>query len=127
MLADVRRFFLIFLAFILPLQAIAAAERSFAHAMQETSNKAEFIKHFVDHAEHVLHHHDDDGSEHDDESQASVQHLTDHEQSCSMNVMVSAPVLTVFFAASPPRPGFHLDVIPIRSISPPLRPPHVPA
>jgi hypothetical protein len=95
---------LIILLFVLPWQAIAAAERNLTHVMSSrTGGDFEYMsKHMAEHDAHVLHHHDhdddddDDGEAHVDKSEKSVQHLNDYEHGSSLHVLLPAsPVLSV--------------------------------
>ncbi|MEZ7784752.1 hypothetical protein O4A46_23430 [Cupriavidus gilardii] len=110
----------ILLMLMLPLQALAAVERQFAHA------SGPVLDHMVVHAEHVPHHHDDDGDIHEDDSSASASHQLDFELASNLlgtvSLAYSLPVL-------PPRyqtPLFGGAVIPDPAGTPPLRPPHAP-
>ncbi|MBV6323761.1 hypothetical protein [Duganella violaceipulchra] len=121
---------LILLMLVLPLQAIAAAERNLTHVLGSGSGQglAFIAQHMAEHAEHVLHHHDDDddaddGGIHVDSSHKSIQHLADYEQGCGMNILLSAfdePCLPVT-----PRvvPIFRSDGFSDRTTIPLLRPP----
>lgn len=109
----------ILLMLMLPLQALAAVERQFAHA------SGQVLDHMVVHAEHVPHHHDD-GDIHEDDSSASASHQLDFEVASNLlgtvSLAYSLPVL-------PPRyqtPLFDGAVIPDPTGTPPLRPPHAP-
>ena len=109
----------ILLMLMLPLQALAAVERQFAHA------SGPVLDHMVVHAEHVPHHHDDDGDIHEDDSSASASHQLDFELASNLlgtvSLAYSLPVLppryqTPLFDVTftkPARAGFslHTDTI----------------
>jgi hypothetical protein len=125
-----KKVLLILLMLVLPLQAIAAAQRNLTHVLGSGSAQglAFVTQHMAEHAEHVLHHHDDDddddgGGTHVDSSQKSIQHLADYEQGCGMNILLSAfnePCLPVAPRAAPTfRPAVFSDL----STIPLLRPP----
>lgn len=76
---------LIFLLVALPWQALASAERAFAHFFANGSqdSHAFALQHFIKHSSHVLHHHDDGderGTFHEDGSAKSVKHIFDYDQ-----------------------------------------------
>ncbi|HWW71589.1 MAG TPA: hypothetical protein VN089_16735 [Duganella sp.] len=136
---------LIFLMFVLPWQATAAAERNLAHLFGGGTEHsiAAVAAHMAEHAAHVPHHHDtdhhhdgddgDDGDDdhddgiHQDDSGKSVQHLADYDQGCNMNLLF--PVAAQLPASQLPRaaPLFEPDVHTGRTTLPPLRPPRTPA
>lgn len=119
-----KRFFLIFLALILPLQTIVAAERGF-YALEGQSEKV-VVQHLLEHADHVSHHHDD-GEIHEDDSLASAQHMLDCDQGGSLGFIVPGQSPLALFVPASTRPALAKDVFPSRTTSPPLRPPHAPA
>ena len=114
-----KRAFLILLMLLLPLQALAASQRTLAHVLGSgTQPMAVVIKHIAEHQGQVPHHHarDDDavgdqtdhaGSEaataaidgdiHLDKSQKSLKHLADYEHGCSVHSLLP----TVHIAALP--------------------------
>jgi hypothetical protein len=122
-----RRYFLILLAMLIPLQAVIAAERSFAHAMEAQQSEDVTLQHMQAHAEHIPHHHHDDGGVHEDDSQASIQHLLDCDHGFSVSVVLPADNQIPVRISSQMTPAFEVGVIPSRTTSPPLRPPHAPA
>lgn len=129
---EMKAFLVILLMLVLPLQAIAAAERNLTHVLGNASAQglAFVAQHMAEHAENVLHHHDDDddddagsGGTHVDSSQKSIQHLADFEQGCGMNILLlafSTPSLPV---APRVAPAFQPAVFSDRSTIPLLRPP----
>lgn len=111
----------ILLMLMLPLQALAAVERQFAHSPDA------MLEHMVIHAEHVPHHHDDDGSVHQDDSVASASHQLDFDFAFNL---LGTVALAFSVPVVPPRyltPVFVAGVVPSPASSPPLRPPHAPA
>lgn len=122
-----KRAFLIFLAMLLPLQAVVAAERGFAHAMQEQQDARQTLAHTKAHADHVSHHHHDDGAVDFDNSQASVKHLLDCDQGGSLTVILPSAAPVAFNPMPQHAPALYASVFPERTTSPPLRPPHAPA
>lgn len=127
---DMKKVFLILMMLVLPWQAIAATERNLTHVLGSGSGHGpEFvIKHIAEHADHVLHHHDDDddaddGTTHIDNSQKSFQHLADHEQGCSMNILLPALHEPGLPAVERIAPAFRPDVFSNRTTIPLLRPP----
>lgn len=118
---------LIFLAILLPLQAFSAVERSFAHAIEGRSDDSVLLMHLAEHATSVLHHHDDGGTEHEDESPASAQHLLDYEQAFGTSFLLLTPVQVPQLPVAYAHPAFYADAIATRITAPPFRPPHLPA
>lgn len=120
-----RKYLLLFLMLILPLQMIAAAERGITHATEGGQDAAVAMEHAIAHAEHIAHHHHgNDGSMHMDESQASSQHLLDCEKACAMSFMLPTAQHLRFDALPQVVPTFLSEFVPERTTSPPLRPPH---
>jgi hypothetical protein len=111
----------ILLMFILPLQALAAADRQFAHSAGSV------LDHLVAHAEHVPHHHDDDGNMEQDESSSSFSHLLDFDSNANFQGIVALPFLLPVLPHAHIAPGFRHAFVPNPTGSPPLRPPHLPA
>ncbi|ESJ21459.1 MULTISPECIES: hypothetical protein [Cupriavidus] len=111
----------ILLMLLLPLQAMAAVDRQFAHASEA------MLEHMVAHAEHVPHHHDEDGAMHEDDSTASASHQLDFDFASGLYGTVG---LAFSVPLVPPRyltPSFLPGPIPSPFSSPPLRPPHAAA
>lgn len=129
--AEMKNVVLILLMLVLPLQAIAAAERNFAHVLSSGSGHGlDFVvKHLAEHADHVLHHHDDDdddaddGAPHVDNSQKSLQHLADYEQGCGMQILLPALNQPCLPVAARVAPLFRPDLFSNRTTMPLLRPP----
>jgi hypothetical protein len=122
-----RKLMLIFLMLCLPLQMIHAAERGFAHMAGGDAHDSA-AQHVIAHAEHTPHHHHDDGVTHVDDSPASTAHLLDCEKHCAMSlVLPSIYTLTTFDPPHQATPAFLSSIVPDRTTSPPLRPPHAPA
>lgn len=51
---------LILLLFLLPWQALTAAERNYVHVIGGGQGTVYFVQHYTEHVDQVLHHHDDD-------------------------------------------------------------------
>jgi hypothetical protein len=118
---------LLILLFVLPWQAIAGAERSFAHVMSSRigGDFQYMSKHMAEHDAHVLHHHDDDddGEAHVDKSEKSVQHLNDYDQGCGLHVLLPAPPPLFAIALPSLAPDSWPDTFSDRTTLPPLPPP----
>jgi hypothetical protein len=119
---------LIILLFVLPWQAIAAAERNFAHVMSSrTGGDFQYVsKHLAEHDAHVLHHHDDDGDDgesHVDKSEKSVKHLNDYEYGCGAHLLLPVPLVLSAIAASRLAPVSWPETFSDRTTLPPLPPP----
>jgi len=115
---------LILFMLLLPWQTITAAERNFMHVTDSQQSEANFVKHFTEHVDMVMHHHDDDdGVAHDDDTQKSARHLADFDQGLCFNVLFPAPhavpMLPVVRIAPVIRPDSFAD----RTTLPPRRPP----
>jgi len=119
------------LLFLLPWQAIAAAERSFTHVMSSRAggDLESVIKHMAEHDAHVLHHHDDDdddgGDVHLDNSEKSIHHLNDYDQGCGLHVLLpaAAPLSVIVQPSLAPDSWPH--TFSNRTTLPPLPPPRV--
>jgi hypothetical protein len=121
---------LLILLIIFPWQAIAAAERNFAHVVSgQGAGDFRYVgKHLAEHDAYVLHHHDDDhegddGEAHVDKSEKSVQHLNEYGQGCGVYVLLpAAPALPATIAPRlPPIPW--PETFSNRTTLPPLPPP----
>ena len=120
---------LIILLFVLPWQAIAAAERNLAHVMSSrTGGDFQYVsKHMAEHDAHVLHHHDDDddddGEAHVDMSEKSVHHLNDYDHGGGLNVLLPAPPLLSAIVLPQLAPDSWPESYSDRTTLPPLPPP----
>lgn len=110
----------ILLMLILPLQALAAAQRQLAHWAGFPPD------HMVVHAEHVPHHHEDDGEIAFDDSSASASHQLDFDYSTNFQAALPVTVLPPAVPQTQPAPLFLGGQVPDPGGSPPLRPPHAP-
>lgn len=125
---DMKKVLLILLAIMLPLQVSASAAFGFMHALQGSQGYAFSFKHFSEHADHVAHHHDDDDDdEHEDDSPASTQHLLNYDHGFGIYALIpaSTPVSSIDLPRAMPMCKHKALVS--RTISPPLRPPYMPA
>lgn len=120
-IAAMSRVVAILLMLLLPLQALAAVDRQFAHASEA------MLEHMLAHAEHVPHHHDEDGAMHEDDSTASASHQLDFDFASNLHGTVglafSVPLVPPHYLT----PVFLAGAIPSPFSSPPLRPPHAAA
>jgi hypothetical protein len=117
---------LIMLLFLLPWQAIAAAERSLTHVMSSRvgGDLGSIVRHMAEHDAHVLHHHDDgDGDVHLDKSEKSIHHLNDYDQGCGLHVLLPAPPLLSAIVLPSLAPDAWPHTFSDRTTLPPLPPP----
>jgi hypothetical protein len=135
-----KKVLLTFLMFVLPWQAMAAAERNLVHMFGDGIGRhiAVVATHMAEHAAHVPHHHDDNGHHddegaddgagiHQDDSGKSVQHLADYDQGCGMNLLFPAAARLPDSQLPRAAPLFEPDVHAGRTTLPLLRPPRAPA
>ena len=109
---------------ILPLHAMAAAERHFAHA---TSEAEDTIEHLPAHAEHIPHHHhDEDGMDVDDEF-LSASHQLEYELLSNLLGALPSTASPLLLDMTHVVPAFAPRTVPAVASGPPLRPPHAPA
>ncbi|MYM91861.1 hypothetical protein GTP91_32380 [Rugamonas sp. FT82W] len=127
-----KKAFLILMMLVLPLQTLAAAERTLTHLLGagHGPDMRIVLQHMLQHADLVPHHHDDDhdhgagdGTTHVDGSQKSLQHLADHEQGGGAYMALPASPEACLPAVLRLAPLFRLDAYPERTTSPLLRPP----
>ncbi|AGW95284.1 hypothetical protein N234_35070 [Ralstonia pickettii DTP0602] len=111
----------ILLMLILPLQALAAAQRQLVHSAGFPPD------HMAAHAEHIPHHHDDDGEIAFDDSTASASHQLDFDYGTHFQAPLPAGLLLPLSQQTQPEPLFLAGRMPDPRGSPPLRPPHAPA
>ncbi|MEX5745941.1 hypothetical protein [Massilia sp. X63] len=117
---------LILLLFLLPWQAITAAERNYAHVIGGGQGTVYFIQHYTEHVDQVLHHHDDDddnGGSHQDDTGKSLRHLADIDHGFSINVLLPAPPAIAWLPQVRVAPVLRPDSFFTRTTLPPLRPP----
>lgn len=120
-----RRFLLVLLCCLVPLQSIQAAERALAHA----SGAVNGMVHWHEHELNVPHHHDAHGeadhtSVHYDHSQDSVEHVSDH-CVCSAGWLLPPTLsLVVSAPAGHPLPSWADRALPSPVLDKPPRPPH---
>lgn len=121
---------LILLMFLLPWQALTAAERHYAHVIGGGQSPALFVQHYTEHVEQILHHHDDDGAgeqSHQDDTQKSARHLADVDHGFSMNILLPVPPVLAWLPDVRVAPVPRANTFYNRTTLPPLRPPRVPA
>lgn len=126
-----KNFLIVILMVLIPMQAIAAAERNFTHVLGSAGQTAEsVVNHIVAHAERVMHHHDDhDNVEagevdpHLDNSAESSKHIADFELSCGMTFFLPAVSDSSLPAIARIAPSWRYDAFSDRSTTPLLRPP----
>lgn len=127
-----KKFLLILLMLVIPLQAFAAADRNLTHLLGAGSgNGLKFVsEHIAEHAEHIAHHHDDDDDDDDqdagthvDNSQKSLHHMADFEQGSNINILLPALSELVLQDQLRTLPTFRSDQFSDRTTIPPLRPP----
>ncbi|WP_354686780.1 hypothetical protein [Cupriavidus necator] len=111
----------ILLMLVLPLQALAAAQRQLAHSAGFPPD------HLVAHAEHIPHHHDDDGEIAFDDSPASASHQLDFDYGTNFQAALPLMLLPPAGPRTEAEPLFLGARMPDPGRSPPLRPPHAPA
>ncbi|MES2743248.1 MAG: hypothetical protein V4754_20175 [Pseudomonadota bacterium] len=135
-----RNVLLILMLLLLPWQAATAAQRNFVHLLGGASTDVTLVgKHIAEHEAHIFHHHDhehDDGDDeedappsgmHEDDSDASTQHLSDYEHGGSLHLLLqAAPPLPMSVVADVP-PVFIGIAYMNRTALPLLRPPCLPA
>ncbi|SPS00411.1 conserved exported hypothetical protein [Cupriavidus taiwanensis] len=115
------RMIALLLMLILPLQALAAAQRQLAHAAGFPPD------HMAAHAEHIPHHHDEDGEIAFDDSTASASHQLDFDYGTHFQAPLPAGMVPPLTLQMQGEPLFLGGRIPDPGCSPPLRPPHAPA
>ena len=121
------RIIAILMMLILPLHALAAAERHFAHASSEASDAVETIEHLAAHAENIPHHHhDEDGTDVDDDFLSASHQL---EFDLLSNLLGALPSMAspLLLDMTHVKPSFAARAVPAVAFGPPLRPPHAPA
>lgn len=111
----------ILLMLILPLQALAAAQRQLAHIAGFPPD------HMAAHAEHLPHHHDEDGEIEFDDSTESASHELDFDFGTHLQAPLPADVLLPLTQHSHAEPLSFSGGMPDPGRSPPLRPPHTTA
>lgn len=111
----------ILLMLILPLQALAAAQRQLAHSVGFP------VDHMTAHAEQIPHHHDDDGEITFDDSTASASHQLEFDYGMHFQAPLPGGLLLTLAQRTQPKPLFLGGRMPDPRGSPPLRPPHAPA
>lgn len=126
-----KKFLLIVMMFVLPLQAFASMEHNLAHLVGG-KDMALVIKHIAEHVAEVPHHHDNQGDEdagnvHEDNSSKSIQHLADHEHYNGLNILFLAPAGTSLMDAVAIAPHFAPVAFISRDTVPLLRPPRAAA
>ncbi len=109
------------LMLILPLQALAAAQRQLAHTAGLPPD------HMAAHAGHIPHHHDEDGEIAFDDSAASASHQLDFDYGTHFQAPLPAGMVPPLTLQTQREPSFVGSRIPDPGRSPPLRPPHAPA
>jgi hypothetical protein len=93
-----RRLIAIFLLMLLPLHSFAM--QGGALNLENAYN----IDHELEHLERVSHHHDDDGSVHYDQSDESVQHISEHsacQHACALPSTGVQPFMVMLMATVP--------------------------
>lgn len=127
-----KNFLLIILMAILPMQAIAAADRNFTHVLGGAGQPPELVViHLSAHVERVLHHHDDHADSdkageiatHVDNSEESYNHIFDFDLSCGMNFLLPAVSVSSLPAIDRVSPTLRSDAFSDRTTIPLLRPP----
>ena len=126
-----KNFLLIILMVLLPMQAIAAAERNFTHVLGSTGQAPELVvSHLSAHADRVMHHHDDhdsdnagDTSTHIDDSPESYEHISDFEFTCGVHFFLPPASISNLPAIDRIAPASRYDVFSDRTTLPLLRPP----
>lgn len=117
----------ILLMLILPLQALAAAQRQLAHSAGFPVDLVDLVDHMAAHADHVPHHHDDDGDITFDDSAASASHQLDFDYGMHFQAPLPGGLPLSLAQRTQPKPLFLGGRMPDPRGSPPLRPPHAPA
>ena len=122
-----KRFLIILLALMLPLQPLFAATADFAHFTSSQSDQDKTFSHMVDHLDHQAHHHDadGDGDPHEDDSSQSSIHLVDFEHSLNISLLPTARAELVFHQFKGHVPAYTLADYLNPITSPPLKPPYI--
>lgn len=117
-----RRLFIFFIIWLLPLQPLLAADVEFAHLVGSQSSQEKTVIHMVEHMAHIAHHHEEDGDLHQDESAPSVLHLMDFEHNIHLSTLLVNDVMLVASQAASEVPRF----VPVIYLNPPSSPPQKP-
>lgn len=114
-----RRFILLLIIWMLPLQPLFAADAQFAHLLDSQSTQEKTFQHMTEHIKHVAHHHDDDSDSHKDSSDQSMMHLASFDHGTNSSSLPTENALLVLNVHSDPEPSFQ----PVGYLSPPAAPP----
>lgn len=121
-----RRFILLLVIWMLPLQPLLAADAEFAHLLDSQSTQEKTFTHMTDHIDHVAHHHDDDGDAHEDNSDQSMMHLVDFEHGVnSSTTLPTEKAVLALNVHSDAAPSFHSVGYLSPPASPPIKPPYL--
>ncbi|MGP1718460.1 MAG: hypothetical protein ACTS9Y_14910 [Methylophilus sp.] len=120
-----RRLFILFIIWLLPLQPLLAADVEFAHLVGSQSSQEKTLTHMVEHMAHIAHHHEQDGDLHQDDSVPSVLHLIDFEHNIHLSTLLADEVLMTASRSATEVPGFVPVIYLNPSASPPQKPPYL--
>lgn len=120
-----KRFFILVLALVLPLQPLFAATAGFAHFLGSQSTEEKTISHMVEHLNLLAHHHESNGDAHEDESQQSNNHLVDFEHGFNLTLLLVARTELIISQLSGEIPQYFDSGYLNPTTSPPLKPPYL--